>query len=31
MNANEKQVRSAVFDKRVAFEEYRADLPNFKN
>lgn len=31
MNANEKQVRAAVSEKRVAFEEYRADLPNFKN
>lgn len=31
MNANEKEVRSAVTDNRTVFEEYRADLPNFRS
>ncbi|MDQ1344178.1 MAG: hypothetical protein QG650_898 [Patescibacteria group bacterium] len=30
MNANEREVRSAISDRRVTFEEYRADLPNFR-
>lgn len=29
LNANERQVRETVASRRVAFEEYRADSPNF--
>jgi predicted Holliday junction resolvase-like endonuclease len=30
LNANERQVRSVVESRKVAFEEYRADAPNFR-
>lgn len=30
LNSNEREVRSAVSDRRIVFEEYRADLPNFR-
>ncbi len=30
LNSNERQVRSVVESRKVAFEEYRADAPNFR-
>ncbi len=30
LNANERQLRSVVESRKVAFEEYRADVPNFR-